>query len=80
MVSERVVDTELHGPAGSSVVSVRVTVPLFSKAAVKVTKEGAAVAAVLLSWLAAVVMVPVTAVIDHVPVVAPPPMPEPVNG
>jgi len=38
-----------HGPAGSSVVSVKVTVPLFAAIGVNVTDAGVAVALVLLN-------------------------------
>ena len=68
-----------QGPAGSLVVKVSVTVPVFPVIGEKITAAGLAVADVLLSWLEALVMVPVTAVIDQVPVVAPPPIVAPVN-
>lgn len=56
-----------------ALVSVKVTVPLLVLIGVKVTLAGEAVAEVLLSWVAVDTMVPVTAVIDHVPVDAPKP-------
>ena len=48
-VSTRVLDTARHGPIGSSVVSVNVTVPLLVEMGVKVTNAGEPVAEVLLS-------------------------------
>jgi hypothetical protein len=69
-----VILTAMHGPApsGSSVVSVNVIVPVKFAAGVKVTPAGVFVGLVLLN-------VPLPDVIDHVPVVAPPPMLAPVN-
>ena len=66
--------TGLHGPL---VVSVNVTVPLLPAIGVKFTSEGVATAPVLLYWLDALVMLPVTPVIVHVPEVALPPILEP---
>jgi hypothetical protein len=57
-------------PAGASVVRVSVTDPEKFAAGVYVTEAGLAVAAVLLN-------VPPPLVMDHVPVVAPPPIEEP---
>ena len=71
--------TAVHAPAGSSVVKVRVTVPVFPEIGVNTTLAGVAVCAVLLNWLAFVVIVPVAAVIDHAPVEAAPPMLAPVK-
>jgi len=64
--------TELHGPAGSFEVNVRVTIPVKFAAGVYVTDAGVAVCAVLLN-------VPPPEVIDHAPVVALPPTLAPVN-
>jgi hypothetical protein len=57
---------------GAFVVSVRVTVPLKLAAGVYVTDAGVAVCAVLLNN-------PPPEVMDHAPVVAPPPTDEPAN-
>ena len=61
-----------HGPVGSFVVNVKVTVPVKFAAGVYVTVCGLAVCAVLLN-------VPPPDVIDHAPVVAPPPTVAPAN-
>jgi len=78
-VSSTVLVTTPQGPDGSSVVSVKVTEPLLDAMGVKVTEAGEAVADVLLNWLELLVMVPVTAVIDQVPVEAEPPTDAPVK-
>lgn len=80
IVSTRVLDTALHGPVGSSVVSVKVTVPLFVEIGVKLTNAGVPVAIILLSCEGAVVIVPVAEVIDQVPVEAPPPIVAPARA
>lgn len=73
-VSTTVLDTAPHGPAGSSVVRVSVTVPLFPAIGVNITVLGVVVADVLLNWVAVLVIEPVKAVIDQVPLLALPPM------
>lgn len=76
-MSNKVLDTKGHGPDGSSVLRVNVMVPKLVAMGVKVTDDGVMVAPVLLNWLAELFMLPVTAVIDHVPLEAPPPTLEP---
>jgi hypothetical protein len=72
-------DTDGHDPAGSSVVKVKVTVPLFPGIGVNITVEGLVVAMIELNCDDAFVMVPVTPVMLHVPVLAEPPILDPVN-
>src|ERR1043165_4978707 len=61
-----------HGPVGSLVVKVRVTVP--AAVGVNVTAEGVAVCDVLLR-----LPVPVPPVIDHAPILVLPPTPHHIN-
>ena len=61
-----------QGAEGVPLVNVKVTVPLLPEIGVNVTAAGVDVEPVLLNWLEAVVMVPVTPVIVQVPVVEPP--------
>lgn len=68
-----------QGPEGSLVVNRKVTVPVLPAIGVKVTVAGVVVAAVLLNWLVALVMLPVTPTMLHVPLLAAPPMEEPVR-
>jgi hypothetical protein len=78
-VKVTVLVTAPHGPEGSSVVRVSVTVPELEMMGVNITRAGEAVAPKRLSWLELVVIVPVAAVIDQVPVEAPPPIFAPVK-
>lgn len=68
-----------QSPAGSLVVSRKVTVPVLPAIGVNVTVAGVVVEAVLLSWVAALVMLPVTLTILHVPLDALPPIEEPAS-
>jgi hypothetical protein len=75
-----VLDVDVHVPAGSSVVNVKVTVPVVPPVGVKVTVAGVAVAVRTLNWLVLVVMLPVFPVIVQIPVDALPPTLAPVKA